>query len=427
MGQKLTFIHAADLHLGAPFRGLRSLSPAWANRLMRALAESFDCVIDQAISRNVDFVIIAGDIFDSARPSYADTVHFSQGMQRLNNAGIPAYLVTGNHDPYTSWQHDFGLLPPQTYMLSAETPDFRVFERAGQPLCIIGGRGYYNQTWNFDECIAKGVTRAAAEDALRERYPHISEVPFAVGVLHTGLDLDPVKAPVKPKMLLHAGMNYWALGHIHARYVAPSEADPRIVFSGCVQGRDIKETGSRGIFEVTLEQGKPNKIQFIPTASVVWQQLCVDVSHAATLPDITAQVMRELFRLNGAAHCEEMVTRITLTGKTPLHEKLAQPEVLADLRKHINDSYQMFFCDALINKTVAPRDKRALKKEKLFPATLMAAAARQQKDLEAALAYVQDEFIKSHIPMPSLNDEALATLSSEAEDLVLDLLTREAK
>ena len=69
MPKRVTFIHAADLHLGAPFRGLRALSDTWADRLLSAIPESYDRVIEAAVENNVDFVVIAGDIFDSARAS----------------------------------------------------------------------------------------------------------------------------------------------------------------------------------------------------------------------------------------------------------------------------------------------------------------------------------------------------------------------
>ena len=141
MPKQLTFIHAADLHLGASFRGLRALSDVWANRLFSAIVEAYDRVIDAALDRQVDFVVIAGDIFDSARASYGDYLHFFEGLKRLDKAGIPSYLVSGNHDPYTSWTRDFFAFPPSTRMLPADRPGFELFVREGEPLCIIGGRG----------------------------------------------------------------------------------------------------------------------------------------------------------------------------------------------------------------------------------------------------------------------------------------------
>lgn len=284
MSKRVTFIHASDLHLGAPFRGLRALSSKWANRLLSAIPESYDRMVDAAIARDVDFVVVSGDIFDSARPSYGDYLHFFEGLERLGEAGIPVFLITGNHDPYTSWQHDFFSLPPNATMLPGDRPGFALVERDGQPLCLIGGRGYYNQTWPMDECIAEGVTREAAEQALAVQHPHAAEALFAVGLLHTGLNLDPVKAPVDPAVLMHAGMDYWALGHIHMKYAYPSFDDPRLVFSGCIQGRDIKETGERGVFCVTLREGAKNELEFIPAASVVWQRMHGTCPIARTCP-----------------------------------------------------------------------------------------------------------------------------------------------
>lgn len=416
MPKRVTFIHAADLHLGAPFRGLRALSDTWADRLLRAIPESYDRVIEAALDNDVDFVVMPGDIFDSARASFGDYVHFFEGLRRLDEAGIPAYLCTGNHDPFTSWKQDFFAFPPNTFMFSADKPSFEVYERDGEPLVLLGGRGYYNQTWPFDRDIAEGVTRAAAEEATG-----IASAPFAVGVLHTGLNLDNTKAPTDPAKLMRAGMDYWALGHIHKRYAVP-EDNPTLVFSGCIQGRDINETGERGVCKVTLAQGAPNEIEFIPTASVVWQKMRVDATDCASIAEVGEKIMRELFRENGHSHCEEMCVRIELVGKTALHRFLESPAVLADLRKSINDAYAFFFCDALIDRTEMPIDKEALANEGLFPAALLQVAQAQRANAEEAFGYVQDEFMKRNLTVSRDVERSLETLSSEAENLVLDLL-----
>lgn len=425
MSDQVTFIHAADLHLGAPFRGLKALSEKWATRLLSALSEAYDKVVDAAIARDVDFVVIAGDIFDGARPSYGDFLHFFKGLQRLEEAGIPVYLVTGNHDPYTSWSQDFLLLPSNTVMLPGDRPGFELYKRDGKPLCVIAGRGYYNQAWSVDECIASGVTREAANKALGAQYPGVSSAPFSVGILHTGLNLDMLKAPVSPQILMRSGIDYWALGHIHMRYAAPSFDNPHMVFSGCVQGRDIKETGERGIYQVTLTKGAPNKVEFIPTARVVWQKLAVDVTTCSSLPEVADKVMSALFLENGKSRCEEMVARVTLTGSSELHSVLSRDDVREDLLKHLNDSYVSFYCDALIDATVAPRSKKALKKEALFPAVFLQTSEAYRKDPRAELTYIQEEFLAKNLTLSSESVKSLEQLSLDAENLVLDLLSQE--
>ena len=429
MAREVTFIHAADLHLGAPFRGLRALSEIWAQRLFNAIPEAYERVIDAALERAVDFVVISGDIFDTSRASYGDYLAFYDGLNRLNAAGIPVYLCTGNHDPYTAWQKDFGKLPPNTTMFSAAEASFAVYERDGEPLVLIGGRSYYNQTWPIDQSIVEGISRADA-DAWYNAQAHAgsharnaaADIPFAVGVVHSGLDLDRSKAPADPADLLARGMDYWALGHIHRRYAYPSENDPRIVFPGCVQGRDIKETGKRGCYLVTLTEGASNRIEFVPTASVVWQRMSVDVSECATLADVKSRVTRALFRANGQANCERMVTRITLTGQTDLHALLSRIDVLEDLRERINASYPEFFCDTLVCGTRAVRDEAALEEEGLFPSLLLNVARECGDRPEEEIAYLQTEFVARGFELPSNLSSRLSDYLEDAKNLSLDLL-----
>ncbi len=425
MISSVTFLHAADLHLGAPFRGLRALSDKWADRLIKAIPEAFDRMIDTACTRKVDFVVIAGDIFDKSRASYADYLHFFKGLEKLNDTGIPVYLCTGNHDPYTSWQHDFFALPENTTMFSGEHPSFALYEKNGEAACVLGGRGYYNQTWSSEKDIAAGVTRIEAERALDAcgLGRRAMQAPFGVGVLHTGLDIDPTKAPTDPNRLLNAGFDYWALGHIHMHSARPLD-NPRIGFSGCIQGLDMKETGERGVYIVTLTQNAPNKVEFVPCASVVWQRVQVEVGDAETLSEMTDKIMRELFRLNGEAHCEEMCVRVTLTGETPLHSTLARPGVLEDMRKSLNESYTAFFCDALLDETRAPRDREALLAEGLFPAVLMQAADDLRESRDETIAYLQDEFLARNLQLPSSYAKRLDNLIESAEENTLDILSR---
>lgn len=427
MASHVTFIHAADLHLGAPFRGLRAVSQSWARRLTSALSEAYDKVISAAIERSVDFVVISGDSFDLSETSYSDYLHFVTGLQKLADAHIPVFIVAGNHDPLTSWQHDYFELPSNAILFSADRPNFVLLRKEGKPLCIVGGRSYFNQTWPEDISIAEGITRSSAISTLRPLNPDVDQAPFAVGVVHSGLNLDPYKAPTSPAELLNADMDYWALGHVHMPYIWPNADDPRIVFSGCIQGRDIKETGPRGVYEVTLRENQPAQLTFIPTASVVWQQFEVDVCDCSNVLDIQNKIVRELFRVNGKARCEEMISRITLVGATPLCRHLSNDSTLEDLRTSLNETYPSFFCDAIINKTTMPLDRSKLAAEGLFPSVFMRVASDQQALPDAELYYLEEAFTERNLSSLLGRIKDVEELASDAETLVLDLLTRDER
>ena len=288
MARSIRFIHTADLHLGAPFSGLRTQSPRWASTLLTAIPTAFQRMIDVAITEAVDFVIIAGDIFDSARPSYADFALFMNGLQQLAAADIPVYCCTGNHDPLSSWSAEYGTLPSNTHLFSVETPSFFTFIKgddgcdrrddagdgvrgahnavsASDPIrVVLGGRGYYARSFPQDRDVSEGITWANCCEALPGPY----EPDFTIGVIHTGLNIDPTRSPVEPRELMRRGLDYWACGHIHQKVLIPPDV-PVIAFSGCPQGRAIQETGDHGILLVTLSDDEPNRVEFIPTAPVV--------------------------------------------------------------------------------------------------------------------------------------------------------------
>lgn len=415
MAQKLTFIHAGDVHLGAPFRGLRALSPAWADRLVRAIPEALDRVIDACIKSRVDFLLLAGDVFDTDKPSYAHYAHLMKGLKRLEAHGICVYMIAGNHDPFANWKDIIAELPANVVMFPSDKPGFTVHEKHGEPLALIAARGFTNL--DPDEDIACGMTRAEAEQACGV------QAPFAVGMLHTGLWMDPHKAPTSEKRLLAAGMDYWALGHIHKRYCVP-EINPSIAFCGCIQGRDIRETGARGCWKVTLEEGLPPAMDFIATASVEWEMLDVDISECVGLADVQARCVRALFDANAKVPCEEMIARITLVGQTPLCGLLSASGTLEDMRAELNESYPSFYCDALVNAATHALDTESLAQGGLFVGAFMDAMSESRQGEEDLLAYLQQEFGQRGLTLPQGIEANMEELSHKAQDTVLSLLLK---
>lgn len=465
MARSIRFIHTADLHLGAPFSGLRTQSPRWANTLLTAIPTAFQRMIDVAITEAVDFVIIAGDIFDSARPSYADFALFMNGLQQLAAADIPVYCCTGNHDPLSSWSAEYGTLPSNTHLFSVETPSFFTFIKgddgcdrhdrrddagdgvrgahnaasvpgthnvasvpsapgahsaasASDPIrVVLGGRGYYARSFPQDRDVSEGITWANCCEALPGSY----EPDFTIGVIHTGLNIDPTRSPVEPRELMRRGLDYWACGHIHQKVLIPPDA-PVIAFSGCPQGRAIQETGDHGILFVTLSDDEPNRVEFIPTAPVVWQRFEVDVSSCETITQIQEKIQATQFALNARSHAQHMICRVRLTGTTALHAQLTD-QVREDMRHALNDSYDFFFIDAITGATRPPVDRATLEAEGLFPAVFMHTLDGKAASRAATVAELEQEFYQRGLTMPRGLADSLEGAMDEAETIVLDLLS----
>jgi len=93
-----TFLHAADLHLGSPLTGLAHKDELLAKRFALASREAFSELVARAISERVAFFLIAGDVYDGDWKDTSIGLFFNREVAKLSRAGIPVFLIRGNHD-----------------------------------------------------------------------------------------------------------------------------------------------------------------------------------------------------------------------------------------------------------------------------------------------------------------------------------------
>ena len=120
------FLHAADIHLDSPLTGLSRYEGLPADEIRRATRAAFDNLVDFACDEPVDFVIIAGDMFDGDWRDMGTGLYVARAMGRLEQAGIPVFLLQGNHDaasvvtkslPWPNNVHRFAARAAQTFRL----------------------------------------------------------------------------------------------------------------------------------------------------------------------------------------------------------------------------------------------------------------------------------------------------------------------
>ena len=299
------FIHAADPHLDSPLRGLEAHEGAPVALLRGATRKAFENLVNLAIDEAVNFVVIAGDLYDGDWKDYSTGLFFRGQMVRLEAKKIPVYLIAGNHDAASVISKKL-TLPENVHVFSTRTAE--TMEVPGLA-AVIHGRGFPHR---------------AVPENLAVDYPAAVPGKFNLGLLHTSLTGRPdhdTYAPCSEQDLRNKGYGYWALGHIHQPEVISE--DPWIVFAGNCQGRHARETGPRGCRLVTVKDS-------LEVASAEWRDLDVVRWQAVEVP--LAGVENEAGAIKGirealagavaAAEGRLLATRIHLTGATALHGSL---------------------------------------------------------------------------------------------------------
>jgi DNA repair exonuclease SbcCD nuclease subunit len=299
------FIHAADPHLDSPLRGLEAHEGAPVETLRGATRKAFENLVNLAIDEGVNFVVIAGDLYDGDWKDYSTGLFFRGQMVRLQAKGIPVYLIAGNHDAASVISKKL-TLPENVHVFSTRTAE--TMEVPGLA-AVIHGRGFPHR---------------AVPENLAVDYPAAVPGKFNLGLLHTSLTGRPdhdTYAPCSEQDLRNKGYAYWALGHIHQPEVISE--DPWIVFAGNCQGRHARETGPRGCRLVTVKDS-------LEVASAEWRDLDVVRWQSVEVP--LAGVENEAGAIKGirealsgavaAAEGRLLATRIHLTGATALHGSL---------------------------------------------------------------------------------------------------------
>ncbi len=92
------FLHTADIHLDSPLHGLSRYEGLPVDEIRGATRAAFDNLVQCAVDAAVDFVLIAGDLFDGDWRDMSTGLYFARAMGRLDQASIPVFLLSGNHD-----------------------------------------------------------------------------------------------------------------------------------------------------------------------------------------------------------------------------------------------------------------------------------------------------------------------------------------
>lgn len=317
------FLHAADLHLDSPFRGLTSLPAMIRDRVITAIDQALKQLIAIAIQERVDFVVISGDIYDASSRSLRAQMMFQAAMSQLAEHRIQAFIVHGNHDPVDGEQARL-MWPESVHFFSAKHVEMKhAYDRAGHVVAHVYGMSY---------------ATAAITDNLALQYKVSDVNAFNIALLHCNVDGNQAHEPYAPctkQQLIDSQMDYWALGHVHSRQVLHTY--PHIVYPGNLQGRHARERDIKGCYIVDVTERGEVLMTFQRTDVFTWFHESISIANMQTEQDLKDACDALIERVRAKAEGRSAMLRITWEGYGEVHDILQQDanrQALIDLFHH---------------------------------------------------------------------------------------------
>ncbi len=173
---RFRFLHAADLHIDTPFTGMRRVDASLVATLQDATTLAFENLVKAALEHSLAFVVIAGDIYDGPERGVQAQLAFWNGLDRLAQAGIPSFVVHGNHDPVEEGWSAVRKWPDRVTVVGSGAVATAPVERDGQTLALIHGISYARRETKENLAPAFGGTersasRSACSTAMQPRTP----------------------------------------------------------------------------------------------------------------------------------------------------------------------------------------------------------------------------------------------------------------
>lgn len=305
-GSRLKFVHAADLHIDSPLRGLDEYEGAPVERVRLAPRAALENLVDLCLQEQVGFLLISGDLFDYDWRDFNTALYVVNQFRRLDREKIPVFMIRGNHDSREEMSFKVPW-PDNVTLFDHQQPQSVPLERLD---VVLHGMSF---------------PKREVKENLVPRYPKPIKGMFNIGLLHTNAtgcaDHDPY-APCTLDDLTMKGYDYWALGHVHQHDVLHTE--PYVVYPGNTQGRHIRESGEKGCVLLTVDDGGVTDIQFRSTDVLRWYRVGIELTCDDGLDDLYEHAQRKLREVAAAADGRLASVRLEVRGHCAAHRKLVQ-------------------------------------------------------------------------------------------------------
>lgn len=252
-------LHAADFHLDSPFAGL---NPEQARQRRREARESLARLANFANAGEVDLVLLAGDLFDGAEiyPETAEAL-----AEALGEIHGRVFISPGNHD-YWDARGPYGRVewPDNVHIFKSNTVEAVELPEKN---CVVYGAAF---------------TQSACETDLLRGFVAPKDDRIHIMVLHGDVDGRGAYNSFPRGEIAESGLDYLALGHIHAFSGIQKLWTTTWAYPGCPEGRGFDECGKHGVILGTVGKGEAD-LHFVNFARRKYEILTVDVTGRSPL------------------------------------------------------------------------------------------------------------------------------------------------
>ncbi len=414
------FVHAADLHLDAPFQGLSQVSPETGQKLRQATFQALQNLVQLCVQEQADFLLISGDVYNQEDRSLRAQLRFREALGQLSKQGIAVYLVHGNHDPVGSSAQAL-TWPENVHVFHSSQPETWPFIRDSETLALIHGASH---------------TRSQETRNLARAFSRAPQDVFQIGLLHCNLGSSTGHEPYAPcslQDLARTELDYWALGHVHSGGICSRE--PYVIYPGNIQGLSILEQGPRGCYILDVHPGPSLEASFRPLDVMRWTEVQLDIQELSSLDRLEESIIDSIQVRQEQAAGRGLICRVVLGGRGSLHSLLRrdedQEELLQRLREYFQDSEPLVWIKDLRLETASELDLESRRRQGDFLAEVLDQAQELQAkdDLRDFLQQeVLSELFKhtrARKLLQGLSQEETLELVRQAELLCADLLQPE--
>ena len=339
-------LHFSDLHIGVENYGRTDPDTGLSTRLGDFLA-AYDRVVEFALAEDVDLVLLAGDAYKGRDPSQTHQREFARRLARLSEAGIPTFLLVGNHDlpnvvSRATAVEIFATLQVPHVTVGDSLRNYTVATRAG-PLQVLAvpwprrstilgreetrGLSIEDVRHEIERRMTDGIDALAR--ALDPELPAILTGHVMVNGATIGTERSMMLGQdhvLLASALHRPQVDYVALGHVHKHQVLRWEP-PMMAYSGSLQRVDFSEEGDdKGFCVVDLDPDAPQGQRL---AGFEFRQVAarpfvsIDVNVPSVAEDPTGEVLRAIARKD----VNDAVVRVRITLPAEAERHLREGEI----------------------------------------------------------------------------------------------------